>query len=64
VVWDPERSQSLDAEALHMRVDHSPYAGRVVRGWPALVLARGRVVARDGSFTGEPGWGRYLSREP
>jgi dihydropyrimidinase len=62
VVWDPGRAQSLDAEALHMQVDHSPYAGQVVRGWPALVLARGRVVARDGAFTGEPAWGRYLDR--
>jgi dihydropyrimidinase len=62
VVWDPERSQSLDARALHMRVDHSPYEGRVVRGWPSLVLSRGRVVARDGRFCGEQGSGRYLER--
>ena len=64
VVWDPERSQSLDAAALHMRTDHSPYEGEVVRGWPDLVLSRGRVVARDGRFCGEPGWGRYLERGP
>jgi dihydropyrimidinase len=62
VVWDPRRAQSLDAADLHMRVDHSPYAGRVARGWPALVLSRGRVVARDGAFVGEPEWGRYLTR--
>ena len=62
VVWDPDRPQPLDAGALHMRVDHSPYAGRVVRGWPSLVLSRGRVVARDGGFCGEPGWGRYVAR--
>jgi dihydropyrimidinase len=62
VVWDPGRAQSLDASALHMRVDHSPYAGQVARGWPALVLSRGRVVARDGAFVGEPEWGRYLAR--
>jgi dihydropyrimidinase len=62
VVWNPERSQSLDAAALRMRTDHSPYEGRVVRGWPELVLSRGRVVARDGRFIGEPGWGRYLER--
>jgi dihydropyrimidinase len=62
VVWDPERPQALDASALHMRTDHSPYEGRVVRGWPELVLSRGRVVARDGRFEGEPGWGRYLER--
>jgi dihydropyrimidinase len=62
VVWDPGRPQALDASALHMRTDHSPYEGRVVRGWPELVLSRGRVVARDGRFEGEPGWGRYLER--
>jgi len=62
VVWDPERSQSLDAAALHMRTDHSPYEGQVVRGWPELVLSRGRVVAHDGRFHGEAGWGRYVER--
>jgi dihydropyrimidinase len=62
VVWDPERPQALDAGALHMRTDHSPYEGRIVRGWPELVLSRGRVVARDGRFRGEPGWGRYVDR--
>ena len=63
VLWDPARPQSLDAAALHMRTDHSPYAGSVVTGWPALVLSRGRIVARDGAFVGEPGWGRYLARD-
>jgi dihydropyrimidinase len=62
VLWDPERAQSLDAESLHMQVDHSPYAGQVAKGWPAVVLSRGRIVARDGRFTGEPAWGRYLER--
>lgn len=62
VVWDPERAQPLDAESLHMRVDHSPYAGQVARGWPELVLSRGRVVARNGGFVGEPAWGTFLER--
>ncbi len=63
VVWDPLRRQSLDADALHMRTDHSPYAGMTATGWPALVLSRGVVVAREGHFTGTPGWGRYLARD-
>lgn len=64
VLWDPARCQSLDAAALHMRTDHSPYEGRTVTGWPRLVLSRGRVVARDGHFVGEAGWGRYVARAP
>jgi dihydropyrimidinase len=64
VVWDPGAPRTLDAGQLHMRTDHSPYAGRSVHGWPDLVLSRSRVVAAKGRFTGEPGWGRYVARAP
>ena len=64
VVWDPARLQSLAAGALHMAVDHSPYEGMEVTGWPELVLSRGDVVARDGTFVGQPARGRFLARTP
>lgn len=62
VVWDPKRRHSLNAESLDMAVDQSPYEGMVAEGWPALVLSRGEVVAQDGVFVGELGWGRYVAR--
>jgi dihydropyrimidinase len=64
VVWDPDRRQSLAAGDLHMRVDHSPYEGMTVSGWPEVVLSRGRTVARDGQCTAEVGTGRYVARAP
>jgi dihydropyrimidinase len=64
VVWAPQRRQPLGAAWLDMAVDHSPYEGVVSTGWPELVISRGRVVARDGLFTGAPGWGRYVARAP
>jgi dihydropyrimidinase len=64
VVWDPERRHGLGAGDLDMAVDHSPYEGMVATGWPELVLSRGRVIVRDESFVGDPGWGRYLARSP
>jgi len=64
VVFDPAHERVLLPENLHMSTDHSPYADVVVRGWPALVMARGRVVARDGRFVGEAGWGRFVARGP
>jgi dihydropyrimidinase len=64
VVWDPDRAQSLEASALHMAVDHSPYEGMTVTGWPETVLARGDIVARDGRYVGELARGRYIARSP
>ena len=65
VVFDPEARRRLDADALHMRTDHSPYQGRDVVGWAALTVCRGRVVARGGEPSdAEPGWGRYVPRMP
>ena len=64
VVWDPTRGQSLAAAALHMAVDHSPYEAMTVTGWPKYVLSQGRMVAKDGSFVGEPAAGSFLSRTP
>jgi dihydropyrimidinase len=64
VVWDPEREISLGAAALHMRVDYSPYEGRVAEGAPAVVLAGGRVVVEDGRFVGRAGAGNFVRRAP
>ena len=64
VVFDPSTERPLVAERLHMNVDYSPYEDITVRGWPSLVLSRGRVVARDGEPAGVPGWGRFVPRGP
>jgi dihydropyrimidinase len=63
LVFDPEATRRLDAASLHMRTDHSPYADLEVRGWPAVTIARGRVVARDGEPADlEAGRGRFVPR--
>jgi dihydropyrimidinase len=62
VVWDPERETRLSVETLHMRVDYSPYEGRVVRGGPAVVMSRGEVIVDRGEWKGRGGRGRFLKR--
>ena len=65
VLFDPEAEHALDAHALHMRTDHSPYEGRRIRGWPAVTISRGTIVARDGEpVEVEPGRGRFVRRRP
>jgi dihydropyrimidinase len=63
VLFDPDATRRLDARQLHSRSDHSPYEGLTVRGWPALTLSRGRIVAVNGEpAAASPGWGRFVPR--
>ena len=44
VVLDPNETREVRAARLHMETDYSPYEGLRVTGWPAAVIARGRLV--------------------
>lgn len=43
--------------------DYNLYTGVRLKGWPVLTMLRGRVVARDGAVTAEPGYGRFVPRK-
>jgi dihydropyrimidinase len=62
VVFDPDRTITLSAASLHMKVDYNPYEGRKVTGATDTVLSRGRLVIEDGKFVGRPGAGTFLKR--
>ncbi len=62
VIWDPERETRLSVETLHMRVDYSPYEGRVVHGGPSVVMSRGEVLVDRGEWKGRAGRGQFLKR--
>ena len=64
VIWDPNKEHRLTKENLHMNVDYSPYEDITVKGYPALVLQRGKVIVEDNSFVGQVGSGQFLKRGP
>ena len=64
VIWDPNKEHKLTKENLHMNVDHSPYDHVTVKGYPVLVLQRGKVIVRDNQFVGKVGAGQFLKRSP
>ena len=64
LVWDANKEHVLDAAALHMAVDHSPYEGRKVKGAPEIVMSRGKVVIDKGVHVGAKGHGRFVKRAP
>ena len=62
VVFDPNRTTTLSARTLHMKVDYSPYEGRQVTGATDTVLSRGRLVIENGTFVGRAGAGSFIKR--
>ncbi|HKC12347.1 MAG TPA: dihydropyrimidinase, partial [Vicinamibacteria bacterium] len=64
VLFDPEKETTLSAQTHHMKVDYSPYEGRMVKGGPALVLSRGEVLVDHGQIKGRPGRGQFVKRQP
>lgn len=61
-VWNPDREIRITHADLHDRVGYTPYEGRVIRGWPEIVVSRGRVVVENNQLHAERGSGQYLRR--
>jgi dihydropyrimidinase len=61
-LWNPARETTITWSMLHDNVGYTPYEGRTLRGWPEVVLSRGRVVVKDNTLNAERGSGRYVVR--
>jgi dihydropyrimidinase len=61
-LWDPGVKVEVTDETTHDAVDHCPYAGMTVTGWPTTVIARGEVIVDGGELLAERGRGRFLPR--
>ena len=62
-IWDPGKVVTIRNEMLHHAVDHTPYEGMEVRGWPVMTISRGEVVYADGEVLSTAGRGRFLRCE-
>jgi len=61
-IWDPEVEKKIDYSMMHDAVGYTPYEGHVYKGWPKVVLSRGRIVVEDNQLRVERGSGQYLAR--
>ena len=64
VLFDPKAPFHISAKTHHQNVDYTPYEGFKGNGIPRIVLSNGRVIIRDGEFTGEVGAGTFIKRKP
>jgi dihydropyrimidinase len=63
VIFDPKQRVVISPKRLQSTCDWNPYAGAKLKGYPVLTIARGKVVARNGKFVGEKGWGQFVPRK-
>lgn len=63
LIFDPEREYVVPDRLPYMNVDYSLFNARRCKGAPEEVFLRGRSVFKDGEFTVEPGYGRFVPGE-
>jgi allantoinase len=59
VVWDPDKTRTVDPAGLHQRHKLTPYAGRRLRGVIRATFVRGEQIW-DGERLTASGIGRLL----
>lgn len=64
VVWDPRTESVITADALHQKVDYTPFEGYKQLGKAIHVFLRGQHVVRDGQLNVKKPEGVYVSRKP
>jgi dihydropyrimidinase len=58
-ICDPQLRRLVKNASLHHAVDHRPYEGMTLTGWPVATLVRGRLVMDAGVRLAEPGFGQF-----
>lgn len=63
-IWNADREITVTASMLHDNVGYTPYEGRQLKGWPEIVINRGRVVVENNELKVARGSGQFLKRKP
>jgi dihydropyrimidinase len=61
-LWNPAREVTVGTAMLHDQVGYTPYEGKRLRGWPEVVISRGRIVVQDNTLQVARGSGKYIAR--
>lgn len=62
VLWDPKGTRTISAKTHHQNIDFNIFEGMEVTGIPAITIANGRIVYRNGDLQAVRGAGRYVKR--
>jgi dihydropyrimidinase len=62
-VWDPRKEITVRYDMLHDASGYTPYEGMRLKGWPVLVVSRGRIAVENGELKLPRGSGAFLARD-
>ncbi len=62
VIVDMNKEQTIKNEDVISKCKWSPFDGTHIKGIPVATFLRGKLVAKDGKFVGEIGFGKYIRR--
>ena len=62
--YDPEKDFTVTSQTMHFDCDHTIWEGVTFCGYPVKTYLRERLIYDNGTFTGKPGMGKYIKREP
>jgi len=63
VVWDPEKTKTIEAATQQSSIDYNVFEGKKVKGLPRFTLTRGHVAVHDGEIRTQEGHGKFVARE-
>jgi dihydropyrimidinase len=64
VILDLDRTKVFGPGDLHCSADFTIYEGMPITGWPTTTILRGKVIFDGDQVVGEPGYAKYLPRDP
>ena len=64
VIYDRNKEFTITNEKMHGDTDHTIWEGVQLKGYPTRVYSRGRLVYKDGEFTGKRGDGELIRCNP
>jgi len=63
VVWDPKRSETINANKQQSAIDYNVFEGIEVTGLPRFTLTRGQLAVTEDTLSEEEGHGQFVPRE-
>ncbi|RLD87529.1 MAG: dihydropyrimidinase [Bacteroidetes bacterium] len=63
VVWNPDTTKTISAKTHQMHCDSDIFEGFKITGSPEQVIANGKIIIRNGKWSGENIRGKFLYRK-